>query len=806
MKPGEFDSGSLAGLRGLSLEVLHAVSQAIVAIDAHGTVVFFNQSAERLFGWRAAEIRGKSVSTLISPPQDGQLLALLSRFGGTGDRQLLEAAREAEAIRKDGSRVPCEMTAGEVTVGGTRLFIGFIRDITQRRQAEAELRTAKEAAETADRLKSEFLANMSHEIRTPMNAVIGMTGLLLDTPLSPEQRDFVETIRTSGDTLLTLINSILDFSKIEAGRFELDEEAFELRECVEESIDLVSAQAAEKGLELVYHVDDRTPAAFRGDVTRIRQVLVNLLSNAVKFTLRGEIVLEVGSRLLEKSRHEVEFRVSDTGIGIPPERIDRLFKSFSQVDSATTRQFGGTGLGLAISHQLVRLMGGTIEVESEVSRGSRFRFTVQAQALERSGSIRVHEGSMKGKTILVVDDNAASRHVLELYGKEWGMAVIALPSSRAALDRLEGGERFDAALVDLAMPEMDGHALSEEIRRRAAAETLPIVLLAPLGYAASNLGTSGAKPFEFAATLTKPIRHRQLREVLLGIFGNETTISRRARAETGLAIRLADRTPLRILLAEDNAVNQKVALKFLEKLGYRADVAGNGIEVLQALRRQSYDILLLDVQMPEMDGLEAARFIRAQWPDGKRPRIVAMTANAMAGDREKCLEAGMDDYISKPVQIQELQQALERWAPEAPAEAARRPRSWREKLIERLSEFSAMTGPGEPDCATDIVESFVLDVPAQIGLLRQSIEADEAQKFREVVHALKGMAANLGATRLAEVCRVLEGDLQTSRSLTSARGYVDAIEREFERLREFLGSRPWLGASSTPPADPGSTN
>jgi PAS domain S-box-containing protein len=804
----------LPGLSGAAGEILDAVSIAIVAIDDRGSILFFNRAAEKLFGYRADEVLGTSAVALIAPPYGELFLANVARYVKSGDRRLLETAREAEAVRKDGSRVLCEMTAGEVQIGGRRLFTGFVRDVSERRQAEAALLKAKESAETADRFKTDFLANMSHEIRTPMNAVIGMTGLLLDTDLTAEQRDYVETIRTSGDALLTLINGILDFSKIESGSLALDLEAFDLRECVEESIELVSAQAAEKGLELVFHVDEGIPAVYRGDVTRLRQVLLNLLSNAVKFTPKGEVFLSVGARPLSGSDYELQFQVRDTGIGIPADRTDRLFKSFSQVDSTTTRQFGGTGLGLAISAELVRLMGGTIDVASEVGKGSTFRFTVVAPFLQRSGVIRRHQPSLAGRGLLVVDDNATSRRVLEQYGRSWGMETAGAGSGAEALAIIDAGRRFDVALVDLLMPGSDGPALVEEIRRRTGASPLPIVLLAPLGMrdgagsaavsAAGGIAAGGgasARPLDVVATLTKPIRQKPLHDVLDALFAGDSSVSRRRQAEKGLAIRLADRLPLRILLAEDNVVNQKVALKLLEKLGYRADVAGNGIEVLQALRRQRYDVLLLDVQMPEMDGLEAARFIRTEWSDHQRPRILAMTANAMAGDRERCLEAGMDDYVSKPVQLDELQLALEQWGPEqsrpipgSQGSTGSDGSTWRASLVARLVELFGLSEPGQDDVAEEIVASFLGDVPVRLAALRASIAAGDSPGTRQAAHALKGMCANVGADRLSGLCKVLEAEIETSPSLVTSRPLVDAIEREFGVVREFLRTKPWREA------------
>ncbi len=674
----------------------------------------------------------------------------------------------------------------------------------QLRRHNVELMKARTAAEAAARAKSDFLAAMSHEIRTPMNGVIAMTSLLLESPLSVEQRSYLDTIYASSEALLNIINEILDFSKIESGKMELDSRPFNLRASVEETFDLLSAKAAEKKLDLVCQVDDDIPDMVEGDSLRLRQVLANLLSNAIKFTATGDVSVRI--KMSTSPPHQdneiyplkLHFSVLDTGIGITPDRLAQLFKPFVQAEISTARHYGGTGLGLAISKRLVEMMGGKMWAESLPGKGSTFHFSANFQAGPH-GPREWPPSKLAGLRALIVENNATSRRMLMEQTAKWGMVAVAAETASQTIELIRQNEHFDIAIIDLKLAESSDVKLAAEIRALPGAEMLPVVLLTPLGI---RPDAPAAAWHGFATCVAKPVKQAQLHAALeQALFSpRKKNAARAAVPNTPLA---AKHPPLKILLVDDNEINQKVAARILHQIGYKPDLAANGLEALNALDKNACDLVFMDLMMPEMDGLEATRIIRerqrhsAAHPNySGRIVIIALTAHAMQGDRDKCLNAGMDDYLSKPIRPADIRNMIEKWAsvtalpavppPAAPSETPPVQPVFDMARLHDLTDRNA-------ENLRELVEMYCRQTDRQFTEIEAAIGANQPAALRRVAHSCSGSSATLGMTRLGELMRHLEKE-GAAGTLTDAARICEDARQEYRAVKQFLAVQPGLAA------------
>ncbi|MDP9403572.1 MAG: response regulator [Actinomycetota bacterium] len=772
----------------MARSVIHAAHDAFVSFDEDGRIIEWNDRAEVLFGWSPGEVAGRKASeTIIPVERRAEHEHGMARFLETGKGDVLNLDRrvEVEALHRDGSTIPVELALWAVLIQGRYRFNSFVADISDRRRHEKELAAARDQALEASRLKSEFLANMSHEIRTPMNGVIGMTSLLLDTALDDEQREYAEIVRRSADALLDVINDILDFSKIEAGKLELEEVDFDLRALMEDVAELLAPRAHAKGLELATVVNPEAQRWVCGDPGRLRQVLINLMANAVKFTDHGEVIVRAAALEGDDERVVVRFEVTDTGIGVAPEQQERLFAAFVQADASTTRTYGGTGLGLAISRQLVELMGGDIGLVSEPGEGSTFWFTVPLE--KRSTPKRdVAAHPPAHVRVLVVDDNATNRAVLEQFLTAWGMRSTTTDRPTAALALLgaavASGDPFDLAILDFNMAEMDGIALARAVSTDPLLSGTRVVLLTSSG---GRGDSAQRREAGIAASLTKPVRQSQLYETIASVMGG----ARRERAEPSGPRQTAPAPRGTVLVAEDNAVNQRVVSGLLAKLGFEVQMVANGREAVAAATSGSFAAVLMDCQMPEMDGYAATQEIRRREGSARHTPVIAITASALDTDRERCLSAGMDAYVSKPVNPGTLAEVLAKWAGNDAALPEVSPPSPGPQHADALdagvlAQYDRMS----PGFADEVIALFVDDVPVRLEALRGALASGDLRAAAELAHTLKGTSSNVGATRLAARCAGLQSSAEGGSSAEAAAS-AEAVESAWEQVREMLAGR-----------------
>ena len=747
-------------------------------------LTYLSPAYEEIWGRPRQEAYGRADAWIesIHPEDRGQAISVFSRSNG-GE----PADAKYRVVRPDGSIRLIKARAFPVydAKGKFRRVVGIAEDITEANRAEVEIIKAKVAAEAANRAKSEFLANMSHEIRTPMNGIIGMTELALDTPLNSEQREYLTMVKSSGDDLLTLINDILDFSKIEAGKLSFDPTEFNLHDLIANTLRPLAVRASMKGLEIACDVKAGIPGCVIGDAGRLGQVIMNLVGNAIKFTAQGEIVVGVDVEAQEKESTLFHFTVQDTGIGIPPEKQKAIFEAFSQADSSTTREYGGTGLGLTISLRLVQIMGGKLWVESVPGEGSTFHFTARLGQTEAApaDSSPPEAVSLSNLAVLVVDDNSTNRKVLDAMLKHWLMLPESASSGEEGLAFLEraalAGTPFPLVLLDAQMPGMDGFALAERIRRHPKLAGATIMMLTSVGQRGD---AARCRELGIAVYLIKPIRQSELLEAILMALGK--SVGKRATVITRHTLQ-ENRGKLQILLAEDNAINQKLTVRLLEKRGHTVTVVGNGIEALRLLKLSRFDLVLMDVQMPTMDGFQATAAIRKEEKaTGKHLPIIAMTAYAMKGDRERCLSAGMDGYVAKPIKLEELLGAIERLGrPAAVSEVTTRAKPRERESLDTAASLARVQG--DVELLKELVALFLAELPELMTNLQEALNAGDGGAIERAAHKLKGSVGNFGAQPAFEAASKLEG-LGREGRLSEAGLALAELEKEISRVKSAM--------------------
>jgi PAS domain S-box-containing protein len=777
---------------------VEAAPCAMIMMNREGRMVLVNAQVEQLFGYGRQELLGQPIEVLVPERFRAAHPKRRDEFFAAPQPRSLGARSDLSGLCKDGREVLVELGLNPITTPEGTFVLASIIDITERKRTEQLLQQAKAAADDANRAKSEFLANMSHEIRTPMNGVIGMTRFLLDTPLNAEQRRYAETIHTSGEALLALLNDMLDLSKIEAGKLELETLDFDLRTVLDAFATPLALRACNKGLEFICAAAPDVPTEVRGDSGRLLQILNNLAGNAVKFTGQGEVAVQASLVTESEADAMLRFTVRDTGIGIPAEQQPKLFQKFTQADASTTRRYGGSGLGLAIAKELAERMGGEIGLTSEAGVGSEFWFTVRlGKQMQREGRLAPRT-DLRGVPVLVVDDNATNREVLLVQLAAWGVRAEAAPDGPTGLQTLtlarEAGAPFRAALLDRQMPGMDGTMLTQAIQADPMLrETRLLLLTSP----DQRSDAKDIKSLGLSACLTKPVRPSELFDCLAAALADTAVAQPFPARFTPAPLPALRLGGARILVAEDNLVNQEVALHILRKLGLRADAVANGAEALAALATLPYDLVLMDMQMPEMDGLQATRLIRDPHSAVRYHEIpiIAMTANALQRDRERCLEAGMNGYVTKPVCPQALVEALNTWLPrETEANTESRPETRegtsavgasepespifdRAGMLDRLME--------DDELAATSIARFRDSMPRQIESLRSSLEAGDAAGVQLAAHSIKDAAAKVGGERLRRVAFELEQAAQAG-DLGAAGGHLAELESQFDRLQEAL--------------------